>query len=84
MFGRTKKQPAVFVVIGLDGVVHSAGNPGLSGDWDVMDLAEHGAANPGEQCLVWAGDVFSPMRVMGETAASLELQFGPPDAVANR
>lgn len=85
MFGRQKKpQPAVYALMGRHGTVHAAGNPGLHEGWTLQGLADNFAVNPGDRCLVWAGEPFSPMRIMGETADSLEQQFGPPDAIAER
>lgn len=82
MFGRSKKQRTCYAVMGRDGYVHSAGNPDLREGWTLEDLAKNFVVNSGDQCFVWAGEVFSPMRVMGETAEGLERQFGPADAYA--
>lgn len=81
MFGR-RKQRIVYAVMSRDGYVHSAGNPDLREDWTLEDVARNFAHAPGMRCLVWASEVFSPGYVMGETAASLEQQYGAPDAVA--
>lgn len=82
MFGRSKRRLVCYAVMGSHGTVHSAGNPDLREDWTLQDLANNWVVKPGDRCFVWDGDVFFPARVMGDTAARLEQQFGAPDAVA--